>query len=364
MLRRVSRGGVYFYNFGEEENKDGSVECKTRPCVIVSNDENNTYSSTVIVAPITTRSEKDLKPWQAYFRHCGRDQIILCEQLRCVNVGKLIGYKGQLDEITMSKVDEALALQLNLNVCEKELNANEFIKRLDLRLDAIINSKLEKDKTAISNMIVNIQNSQKNQEKLIESLINKIPIHDYNKLTLEIINLKKIHDENKKSLNNIITSLIGLYDTIDKNENDLVNIGDNIISYNSETIAEIKNDFSNKDTNMNIKSDFNDISKPNMEIYETRKINADNLKHGLNLGTKHKTRWERFDYTVTNALAFIDEWNNSSMEEMCKKYNVTHKQLSSRKYLICQWLVSQNIEFKVISKAGKRKSKSKENKNG
>ena len=82
MLNNFARGSVYFYNFGNEPI--GNLEFKTRPCVIVSNNDNNINSNTVLVAPITTRSKENCKHWQVYFKNKNRDQVILCEQIRVV----------------------------------------------------------------------------------------------------------------------------------------------------------------------------------------------------------------------------------------------------------------------------------------
>lgn len=66
------------------------------------------------------------------------------------------------------------------------------------------------------------------------------------------------------------------------------------------------------------------------------------------------SRIEAFDYNEENCLNFITEWNVSNFDDMCKKYHMTAKQLTNRKYLITKWLTSHNIEFKVVDRRQRR----------
>ena len=117
MLQKINRGDVYFYNFGFDY--DGSVEGKNRPCVIISNNKGNNYGTTALVAPITTRSKESCKPWQVHYYNGDKSQIILCEQIKTVNVSKLYNYQGHLDTLTMRAVDEALAIEFDLMLLKK-----------------------------------------------------------------------------------------------------------------------------------------------------------------------------------------------------------------------------------------------------
>lgn len=51
----VKYGQIWYIKTQESK---GSIQGGTRPVIIVSNDENNTYCPTVNVIPITTRGEK------------------------------------------------------------------------------------------------------------------------------------------------------------------------------------------------------------------------------------------------------------------------------------------------------------------
>lgn len=356
MMKRYCRGSVWYYNFGNLEDKDGSVQTKVRPCVIVSNDYNNTYSGVVIVAPITTRDKDSVKPWQAYYYN-DKPQVVLCEQLRCVNIKRLYNYQGILDELTIKKINEALAVQLDLNIAEKELNSVDFLERLDVSICRLLKEKesklTNKNDSTLEDILHTLNNIEYNQSQLS----NMLTIDNSDDISKKLDDIKMMFYTQQKSLEQIINSLIGLYNDINKNKDDLETLGKTVISDNLKTITEIKDEDSNKESNIEDKDNSNIVSELNKSIYETRNINTENLKHGLNLGVKHKVRQERFTYTVSNALAFIDEWNNTTIDDMCTKYNITRKQLHSRKYLICKFLVSRNVKFETVNKSRGKKSK-------
>lgn len=63
----VKRGDVFFCQGSPEAI--GSEERKTRPVVVIQNDAGNTYSPTVIVANMTSNTDRRLYPFQFDFRH-------------------------------------------------------------------------------------------------------------------------------------------------------------------------------------------------------------------------------------------------------------------------------------------------------
>ncbi|HEY8181559.1 MAG TPA: type II toxin-antitoxin system PemK/MazF family toxin [Thermoanaerobaculia bacterium] len=71
---------------------------KTRPCVVVSPDEMNHNISTVIVAPMTTKTRGYPTRVPVTF-HRKRGEIVL-DQLRTIDKGRLIRKLGKIDENT------------------------------------------------------------------------------------------------------------------------------------------------------------------------------------------------------------------------------------------------------------------------
>lgn len=58
--RMISRGDLYYYDFGE---RVGSVQSGERPVLVVQADDYNKNASTVIVAAVT-RDKEVLQQWQ------------------------------------------------------------------------------------------------------------------------------------------------------------------------------------------------------------------------------------------------------------------------------------------------------------
>ena len=84
----------------------GSEITKTRPCVIVSPDELNGHLRTVIVAPMTTGGRA--YPWRPRCRFQGRAGFVALDQLRTVDVERLVKPLGQLEGETVLAILERL----------------------------------------------------------------------------------------------------------------------------------------------------------------------------------------------------------------------------------------------------------------
>ena len=80
----------------------GSEIQKTRPCLVVSPDELNQYLRTVIVAPMTTAGRA--YPWRVPCRFQRRSGFIALDQLRTVDVERLVRPLGRLAPQTFTTV--------------------------------------------------------------------------------------------------------------------------------------------------------------------------------------------------------------------------------------------------------------------
>lgn len=94
--RPLARGQVYLVRL---DPTLGSEIRKTRPCVIVSPDELNQHLRTVMVAPMTTGGRA--YPWRPRCRFQGRAGFVVLDQLRTVDVERLLKSIGQLDSQTV-----------------------------------------------------------------------------------------------------------------------------------------------------------------------------------------------------------------------------------------------------------------------
>ncbi len=111
----VRRGYVFYADLSPVI---GSEQGGVRPVLVVQNDVGNKYSPTVIVAAITSHIEKAKLPTHVELssRVHGfeRDSVILLEQLRTIDKQRLQQKVTELDDRTMSRVDEALKISLSL----------------------------------------------------------------------------------------------------------------------------------------------------------------------------------------------------------------------------------------------------------
>lgn len=92
--------------------------CGVRPVLIVQNNKGNEYSSSYIVAIITSKAKKYLPTHFILSSRCGlrKNSTVLCEHLVTLDKSMLLDYIGTIvnteDE---KKLDKALKVSLQLN---------------------------------------------------------------------------------------------------------------------------------------------------------------------------------------------------------------------------------------------------------
>ncbi len=99
----ISRGQVYLVRL---DPTLGSEIKKTRPCVVLSPDELNDHLRIVMVAPMTTGGRA--YPWRPRCRFHGRAGFVALDQLRTVDIERLVKPLGQLEGATVVAVLERL----------------------------------------------------------------------------------------------------------------------------------------------------------------------------------------------------------------------------------------------------------------
>jgi mRNA interferase MazF len=85
----------------------GSEIRKTRPCLIISPDEMNRYTATVIVAPMTSQGRD--YPTRVNCTFLGRKGQIVLDQIRTVDKGRLVRRLGSVTAETRKTVLDRLA---------------------------------------------------------------------------------------------------------------------------------------------------------------------------------------------------------------------------------------------------------------
>ena len=111
----VKRGDIFYADLSPVV---GSEQGGMRPVLIVQNDTGNKHSPTVIAAAITSQTGKARLPTHielnAQSVGLSRDSVILLEQISTIDKSRLRERMGKLDDTTMTKVDNAIAVSFGL----------------------------------------------------------------------------------------------------------------------------------------------------------------------------------------------------------------------------------------------------------
>lgn len=111
----VKRGDIFYADLSPVV---GSEQGGMRPVLIVQNDTGNKHSPTVIAAALTSQTGKARLPTHielnAQSVGLSRDSVILLEQVRTIDKSRLRERMGKLDDTTMTKVDNAIAVSFGL----------------------------------------------------------------------------------------------------------------------------------------------------------------------------------------------------------------------------------------------------------
>jgi len=110
----ISRGEIYLVNW---EAGRGNEQAGIRPALVIQNDIGNKYSSTTIVAAISTKTGNKY-PFQVTVepQDSGLNElsIVKLDQILTVSKERLVKKAGKLAEQKMAEVDKAIHLSLGL----------------------------------------------------------------------------------------------------------------------------------------------------------------------------------------------------------------------------------------------------------
>lgn len=114
MMSRPKCGEIWMCNL---VGKDGSVQSGYRPVFILSNNKNNTYSTTLNIIPITSKMNKRKLPvhvelWSYEKYGLKSPSTMLVEQIMTINVESLDKKIGQVvDDEVLSNIGNAIKVQ-------------------------------------------------------------------------------------------------------------------------------------------------------------------------------------------------------------------------------------------------------------
>ena len=102
----IHKGDVYYADLNPVK---GSEQGGVRPVVILQNDIGNKYSSTTIVAPMTTR-KKSYVPMHVKLQESflTKNSTLLLEQIRTIDKKQLIKRIGTLSRKSQNEIEKVL----------------------------------------------------------------------------------------------------------------------------------------------------------------------------------------------------------------------------------------------------------------
>lgn len=109
----INRGDIFYADLSPSQ---GSEQGGLRPALILQNNVGNKHAPTTIVAPITSQLGKKQLPTHITFNGCGlpKDSVILMEQIRTIDKGRLKQKMGCLTNEKWEVVNEAIKISLGL----------------------------------------------------------------------------------------------------------------------------------------------------------------------------------------------------------------------------------------------------------
>ena len=109
------RGEVYLVNF---DPTVGAEIKKTRPALVIQNNVGNRYSPVTIVAAITSKFDETLYPTEVRVTppEGGLEvpSVVALNQIRSIDLQRLVARLGTLRPETMERVDRALKISVGL----------------------------------------------------------------------------------------------------------------------------------------------------------------------------------------------------------------------------------------------------------
>jgi mRNA interferase MazF len=110
----LRRGEIYWI---ELDPVKGSEIQKTRPCLIISNNEQNEVSRRVMAIPLTSSRKLPPAPFHVSFTFQNKFAKILPEQMRVIDKSRIKGKcLGRVSWEILDEIEEALHIVLDLKI--------------------------------------------------------------------------------------------------------------------------------------------------------------------------------------------------------------------------------------------------------
>ncbi|MEG1501482.1 MAG: type II toxin-antitoxin system PemK/MazF family toxin [Clostridiales bacterium] len=111
----IKRGDIYFAQLNPVQ---GSEQGGCRPVLIVQNDIGNMHSPTTIILAITSQIDKARLPTHVELSKIESgldlDSVVLAEQIRTIDKGRLKQKAAHLEPQTMTKIAKAMEISMGI----------------------------------------------------------------------------------------------------------------------------------------------------------------------------------------------------------------------------------------------------------
>lgn len=111
----IKRGGVYLAAL---DPTVGREIAKTRPVVVVSNDQNNLYAGTVSIVPLTSKNTEKIYPFEMFLTkgtaNLPKNSKVKADQIRTIDKSRLVQFVGELADEEMAQIEKAIRIHLGL----------------------------------------------------------------------------------------------------------------------------------------------------------------------------------------------------------------------------------------------------------
>ena len=110
---KIKRGEIWMVNLPSTGN---SIQSGFRPCIIVSNEQANMFSSVIHIVPLTSKESKAKLPTHVIVEHENLKvkSTAMCEQNMLIDKNNLVRKVCDLDARTMNKIDVSLLIQFGI----------------------------------------------------------------------------------------------------------------------------------------------------------------------------------------------------------------------------------------------------------
>ncbi|WP_099328860.1 type II toxin-antitoxin system PemK/MazF family toxin [Clostridium paraputrificum] len=113
-MNEVYRGDIFYGKFPKPQGKS-SVQGGTRPVLILQNDIGNRYASTVIVAKITSQTNKANIPTHVKIKKDGlKNESVIMLEIATLDKKDLLTKVDSLDFRELRAVEKALKISMGL----------------------------------------------------------------------------------------------------------------------------------------------------------------------------------------------------------------------------------------------------------